>query len=193
MHAISHRLPIWLACLIVVLSFADVSHGLSVGGVDVSDFVVLDIVPGEDLELSTSGDIYLFAPFGLSASALDVDAVRSIVVNLDLDISGIASFCSLPQCVDRPPTIFQDVVLRVSGVVGALALDSGGSVVIDEVPIPEPSTLALVALGLLALLRARRSATGVSVSNQATRRFVSGSGAAPAGSGMRRCQSVTCW
>lgn len=155
MHAIFDRFRITLTFLAVTLSFAGAAHGLSVGEVDFSDFVVLDVMPGADLELSTSGDIYLFAPFGFSASSLVVNAAQSIFVNLPFDVSGIASFCTLPRCLDRPPTIFGDVVVRVPGAVGALRLDSGGSFVMDAIPIPEPSTLTLVALGLSALARAR--------------------------------------
>lgn len=58
--------------------------------------------------------------------------------------------------IDNPPTIFQDVVLRVSGSVGTLNLDSGGSIVIDIVPVPEPSTISLAVLAASLVLAVKR-------------------------------------
>ena len=134
-----------------------VSHAFTVSGVEFADFLLFDIEPGSDLQISTSEDVYIFAPSGLFGMQLDLDAIGAIVLNVPIENTNPVSICSGPvACVDQPFAIAQDVVLRVPGSVGIFGLDAGGSIVLDAIPIPEPSTLSLVGAGLLALSRGRR-------------------------------------
>jgi hypothetical protein len=141
-----------LACLIL----ARPSFGLSVAGVEISDFVVIDLDTGSNLSLSTTGDIYLLAPLGLSASAVSLIADRIMVSDLPINVSGEFSICDTAHCDLPTPSFFQDVVIRVNGLAGNLDLASGGSIVVDTVPIPEPTTATLLLGGLLLLARGRR-------------------------------------
>ena len=141
-----------LACLV----FARPSYGFSVAGVEFSDFVVFDLDASSSLSLATTGDIYLLAPLGLSASAVSLIAAGSMIFEVPINVSGALSLCDTVHCVPPPPSLFQDVVIRVNGLVGDLDLASSGSIVVGAVPVPEPTTLALLSGGILLLALARR-------------------------------------
>lgn len=139
------------------LILARPSFGFSVAGVEISDFMVIDLGASSNLSLSTTGDIYLLAPLGLSASAVSLIADRIIVSDLPMNVSGTFSLCDTAHCAPPPPSYFQDVVIRVNGLVGVLDLASNESIVVDTVPIPEPTTATLLLGGILLLARERRS------------------------------------
>lgn len=145
--------------LLAGLLVAQPGRSLSLHGVDFSNFLLLDPQPGSDLSLSTSGDIYLDVPSGtLSATDVFLDATGMIFVNVGISVTGpTLSLCG--GCAVRPPDVFQDVVIRVNGPLGELDLDSGGSIVLDSVPVPEPRALGLLLTGLggvVPLVAARR-------------------------------------
>jgi len=135
---------------------ADRSWGFTVSGVEFTNYLLLDVTPNSNLQLSTSGDVYLqLTPTGVSMTAADFGAVQNIHFNnpsAPINVADTFSACAnSPSCVRLAPTLFQDVVLRLPGTIGTFHIYSGGSIVLDTTPIPEPSTLAFATVGLIGL------------------------------------------
>jgi hypothetical protein len=173
--------------ILALVGMANQGHGFTVNGVEFTDYLLFDVPLNSDFQLATTGDIYVLAPHGLSAISIDIEATDTILGKVVLSASDTVSVCApfisleapqasstpnlantsdrssqaagLLNCVDLPATIFQDVVLRVSGSVGAITLDSGRSIVLDAVPVPvpEPRNWALIAIGILAVHQTFRS------------------------------------
>src|SRR6266436_4720225 len=121
-----NQLRIIIAITLFSLAHVRTSYGFSVDGVDFTDFMFLEVTPNSNLQLSTTGDIYVWTePAGLFSTSLDFRA-SGIFLNVPLWASDYIDLNVAPAVT---PTVFQDVVLRVSGTVGRLNLGSGGAIV----------------------------------------------------------------
>lgn len=147
--------PVTLIALVVsLLASAAPAAAITIAGIEFVDPVVFDIAPGANATISTSEDLYVFAPNDLIVANLIVDVGEQILVLDALQVIGdTISLCTLGICELGPLDLDQDVVVRIFDPVGDLDLSAGGSAVLSRLPIPEPGTLGLVALGLLALAR----------------------------------------
>ena len=118
---------------------------------------MIDVPGGVDLELSTLGNLYVFVPNGLFIDQLTLDAEFAIIfeqgVRVDLN-DPLA--CDL-GCEAWSYAEDGDIVLQMHGPMGSVTLNAQNIVVSSE-PIPEPSTLCLLALGLSGLALRRNDA-----------------------------------
>lgn len=128
------------------------AQAVVVEGVELSDFLVFQL-PSGDLTLSTSQDVYVFAPDTIVANALDLSAAVDIVVAQSVDV-GALSLCA-PSCASGPFTFDQDLVVAISGPIGDLTALAGGSIVVASEVVPEPASALLVALGLVGIATRR--------------------------------------
>lgn len=149
--------------LLLIACIACLSPGsasaLRIGGVDFSNWEPLDIVGGVHLSVETSRNLLLLVPVGLLSDRLTLVAEDRISlesgVHLDSnDPSPCHAGCDLVSIHED-----LDLVVRILGPLGDVRL-SGQNIVATVEPIPEPGTLGLLAVGLMALscrARERRS------------------------------------
>jgi len=147
MRKLTHCLALGLLLLHVAPAGA-----ITIEGVEFNDVLVFDIPPGADFTISTSEDLFVFAPNDLLVSDITINAGERIVAAHAIQVIGdTISLCALEVCALGPLDLDQDVVVRVFDPVGDLSLTAGGSVVLSTLPIPEPGTAGLLAFGLAAL------------------------------------------
>ncbi len=154
-----HRLITTLFALVFfpisVLSSSGRADAIMVEGVEFTSFLVIDATPATNIVLTTTEDVYVFVPNGLFADTALLEASAVILVDgTTIDINDpllCDGGCSLDSY-----ELSIDVLLRVLEPVGNLEVQVGGSIVVSPNPIPEPSTVLLLASGLAALAVGRR-------------------------------------
>jgi hypothetical protein len=143
------RIAIAVAALLPLL-VASQTKATTISGVDFSNWTMIDVPGDVDLELSTLGNLYVFVPNGLFIDQLTLDAEFAIIfeqgVRVDLN-DPLA--CDL-GCEVRSYAEDRDIVLQMLAPMGSVTL-SAQNIVVSIQPIPEPSTLCLLALGLSGL------------------------------------------
>jgi hypothetical protein len=133
-------------------------------GVELSDYLWIDVAPGADFSLVSSQDVYLYAPGGLYVDSVTLTTQQTFHLGSSIVAENSISLCAPPgSCPVLTSSVFRDVVLAFSGPVGQLEVWAAGSIVVDDVavPVPEPASGALLLAGLAALRGRRR---GVSAS-----------------------------
>ena len=150
------RIAIAVAALLPLL-VASQTKATTTSGVDFLNWTMIDVPGGVDLELSTLGNLYVFVPNGLFIDQLTVDAEFAIIfeqgVRVDLN-DPLA--CDL-GCEVQSYAEDRDIVLQMLDPMGSVTL-SAQNIVVSIQPIPEPSTLCLLALGLSGLALRRNDA-----------------------------------
>jgi hypothetical protein len=154
----SERFRIALAvAVLLLLLVAGQTKATTISGVEFSNWTMIDVPGGVDLDLSTLGNLYVFVPNGLFIDQLTMDAEFSIVfeqgVSVDLNDPVL---CDV-SCEVRSFAEDRDIVLQMLDPMGSVTL-SAQSIVVSSEPIPEPSTLCLLALGLSGLAFRRNDA-----------------------------------
>ena len=146
-----------LACWVLLFG-AGTARAFSVAGVDFSDFLVFQVPAAGNLTLSTSQDVYVYAPDAIVADVLDLTAGGILQVFQSITANTL-SFCANGVCDTSPPYDYdRDVVVAFSGPIGNVTLLAAGTIVVDSTAIPEPATGLLLALGVLgAAIRSPRS------------------------------------
>ena len=139
------RTPIVLVLAATTLGSVPVG-AVTIHDVDFTGLVRIDVDAGTNLQLSTTEDVYVFAPGGVVASILDISAMSIFVDEVSVQ-TDLALFCT-DACATVPFELKDDVLLTLLDPVGDLVIRAGGSVVLSAMPIPEPSTAVCVALGL---------------------------------------------
>jgi hypothetical protein len=126
------------------------AEAITIEGVEFTDFLVFDAPPFGDLLLSTSEDIYVFAPDPIVAEVFDLTAGTDIIFSGSVMLTAeTVSLCAQSEVCDTGPFTFgRDLVVNLPGPIGDLTLLAGGSIVVATQAIPEPSTALLLALGL---------------------------------------------
>lgn len=116
----------------------------------------IDVPGGIDLNVSSLTDLYVFVPNGLFVDEVTFDAEITVifegVVNVELNDPKICDAgCALQTIAENG-----DVAVQILDPMGAVSF-TAQRIILSSTPIPEPSTLTLVALGLggLALWRNR--------------------------------------
>ena len=151
-----------VVAILIVSSFVCLgrsAEALTIEGVEFSDFLEFDAPLSGDLILSTSEDIYVFAPDPIVAGVFDLTAGTEIIFSTSVTIiADTISLCAQSEvCNTGPFTYGRDLVVTLPGTIGDLTLLAGGSIVVSTLAIPEPSTALLLALGLGLIAGTRRS------------------------------------
>ena len=133
------------------------AEAITIEGVEFTDFLIFDAPLSGDLLLSTSEDIYVFAPDPIVAVVFDLTAGIDIILSQSLTADTVSLCAQSAACDTGPFTFDRDLVVTLSGPIGDFTLLAGGSVVVAAQVIPEPSTVLLLASGLIALAVGRRS------------------------------------
>jgi hypothetical protein len=155
---LKHTPLLALACFCCLYSLP--AGAITIEGVEFSDPLVFDVAQGAHFSLSTSEDIYVFAPNDLEGADITIHVGGTIVAAVAIQLIGdTIDLCTLDICSPGPFDLDQDVVVRVFDPIGDFTLTAGGSVVLSTLPIPEPATALLVSLGLLALATRRAPVT----------------------------------
>jgi hypothetical protein len=134
----------------LLLLGAGQTKATTISGAEFSNWTMTDVPGGVDLELSTLGNLYVFVPNGLFIDQLSVNAEFTIVfengVMVDLNDPLLCDFgCEFQSFAEEG-----DIVLQMLDPMGSVTL-SAQNIVVSIEPIPEPSTLCLLALGLSGL------------------------------------------
>ena len=141
------------SCLafLILLSFVCLgrsAEAITIKGVEFTDFLTFEAPLSGDLMLSTSVDIYVFAPVPIIADVFDLTAGIEIILFQSLTADTVSFCAQSPACDTGPLTFDRDLVVILSGPVGEFTLLAGGSIVVAAEPIPEPSTALLLVFGL---------------------------------------------
>ncbi len=144
--------------LALAASFAAVSpaSAVTMWGVEFTDWTTVEATPGINLEVSTDHDVYIFAPDGIYFDTFDLSASESISVFADLNQND--PFLCATGCTTEVYELSADTVISISGPLGAVTINTPRAAVINTVPIPEPSTALLLAIGLPLIALKRRRA-----------------------------------
>lgn len=122
---------------------------VTIQGIEFTDLLHIDVSAGTNLRLTTSEDVYVFAPNGVLADLVYIRADDQIIVDLSIQANSV-SLCADPiTCVTDAFDVANDALLTILDPVGNLEIQAGGSVILSSTPIPEPSALVLLGLGLL--------------------------------------------
>jgi hypothetical protein len=150
------RIAIAVAALLPLL-VASQTKATTISSVVFSNWTMIDVLGGVDLDLSTLGNLYVFVPNGLFIDQLTLDAEFAIVFEdgVSVDLNDPLA-CDL-GCEVRSHAEDRDIVLQMLDPMGSVTL-SARNIVVASQPIPEPSTLCLVALGLSGLAFRRNDA-----------------------------------
>ena len=124
------------------------AEAITIEGVEFTDFLVFDAPIGGDLALSTSEDIYVFAPELILAGVFDLTAGTEIILLQSITADTISLCAPSAVCDIGPFTFDHDLVVNLLGPVGNFTLLAGTSIVVATQTIPEPTTALLLALGL---------------------------------------------
>jgi hypothetical protein len=129
--------------------FGNPAKATTVDGVEFTSFLIFDAPASGDLTLSTSHDIYVFAPDNIIASIFDLTAAVEIKLSQSVTADTISLCATAPICASLGPYAYdRDLVVNLLDPVDVFTLLAGGSIVVSPQPIPEPSTALLLALGL---------------------------------------------
>lgn len=132
------------------------SSALTIEGIEFTDWLTLDVGPGANVDVSTTANLYVYAPDGLMTDQFTLAAVDAVVI-----VPGIAFATNVPTvcaigCTVESLVETRDVVLRVFGPLGQLDL-SAQNIVVSTAPIPEPGAGVLLAFGIAGLARNARA------------------------------------
>ncbi len=145
--------------LLVSLLFACLGRSakaITIEGVDFTDFLAFDTPLSGDLLLSTSKDIYVFAPDPIVAGVFDLTAGIDIIFSQSITADTLSLCAQSAACDTGPFTFDRDLVVTLSGPIGDFTLLAGGSIVVAAQAIPEQTTAVLLALGLASIAGYRR-------------------------------------
>jgi hypothetical protein len=143
---------LFVSLVLALAMWSDTAHAVVIEGVDFSDFLLFSL-PSGDLTLSTSQDVYVYAPDTIVANTLDLSAAVDIFVAQSIT-AGTLSLCA-PSCASGPFTFDQDLVVALSGPIGELTVLAGGSIVVASEVVPEPASALLVGPGLVGIAARR--------------------------------------
>jgi hypothetical protein len=135
----------------LLLLVPGVAGALPSSGVDFTSPLTIDATSGHDLTLSTTEDVYLFVPNGLFVDTVTLDAALSVIIDAGVSIDFNAPLLCSGGCPSDAFDLAGDVVLNVLDPVGNLLVQTGGSIVVSVLPVPEPVSGLLVAGGLVLL------------------------------------------
>lgn len=132
------------------LLVASQTKATTISGIEFSSWTVIDAPGDVDLDLNTLGDLYVFVPNGLFIDQAIFDAEFALVfqdaVSVDLNDPLICDLgCELQSFPEDG-----DIVLQILDPMGIVTL-TAQNIVVSSQPIPEPSTLFLLAMGLSGL------------------------------------------
>ena len=149
--------PGYLALALVWLT-ATPAMATIIEGVEFTDLVSVDVPAGTNLLLTTSEDVYIYAPNGLIGDTVELIANLMIVIDAPI-VADTLSLCDEPTvCPTGEFDLQNDVLVAALDPVGSFRIEAGGSIILSTTPIPEPSTSTLVVLGLFSLASWRRAA-----------------------------------
>ena len=137
--------------LVLVLLGATPAAGSIVEGVEFTDIVSIDVPGGTNLQLSTSEDVYVFAPNDLFLDMGEISVGMGIFSSISITANTLELCDDLAICPLGEFDLTSDVLLTILDPIGNLHLEAGGSVVLSATTLPEPATLALIGLGVLSL------------------------------------------
>ena len=156
----SSRSEFCLFALVVVFAAPRPAVAITISGVEFTDAAVIDAEAATHVLLTTTQDVYLFAPAGLFADTVTLEASLSIIFGPPFSITTHPpGSCTRSTCPTAIHDLDADVVLRVFDPLGDFSVTAGGSIVLSMLPIPEPSPALLVGVGLVALAGRRGSAS----------------------------------
>jgi hypothetical protein len=138
-----------LLVLLGILLGGSHAAAVTIWGVEFTDPLHIDVPAGTNLRLTTSEDVYVFAPNDILADLVDIRANDQIIWDVSIQANSV-SLCADPiTCVTSTFDLANDALLTILDPVGNLEIQAGGSVILSSTPIPEPSALVLLGLGLL--------------------------------------------
>ena len=143
------RVALVVALLLPLLG-AGQTKATTISGVEFSSSTMMDVPGGVDLDLSTLGDLYVFVPNGLFIDQLTLDAEFTIVFEPGVSVNLNDPLVCDAGCEFRSFAEAGDIALQLLDPMGSVTL-SAQNIVVSIEPIPEPSTLCLLALGLSGL------------------------------------------
>ncbi len=154
----SERFRIALAVAVLLpLLLAGQTKATTISGVEFSNWTMMDVPGGGDLDLSTLGDLYVFVPNGLFIDQLNMNAEFTIVFENGVSVNlNDPLLCDL-GCEFQSFAEAGDIALQILDPMGSVTL-SAQNIVVSIEPIPEPSTFWLLALGLSGLALRRNDA-----------------------------------
>lgn len=160
--AVSMRFPKTFAVavllpLLVLVFVAGQSKATTISGVEFSNWTEIDVPGGVDLDLSTLGNLYVFVPNGLFIDQLTVDAEFNVVFEQGVIVDLNDPVLCDVGCEVRSFAEGGDIVLQMLDPMGSVTL-TAQNIIVSSDPIPEPSTLCLLALGLSGLAFRRHDA-----------------------------------
>ena len=143
--------------LVLLLLGATPAQATIIEGIEFTNLVSVDVPGGTNLLLSTSEDVYVFVPNGLSADSIDLIVNLQIIIDAPISANTV-SLCNDPTvCPTGEFDLQNDVLVTALDPVGSFRIEAGGSIILSTTPIPEPSTSTLVVLGLFSLATWRRA------------------------------------
>lgn len=143
------------AVLLLALSPPAAALAVTIGGVEFTDWTAIEATPGTNLELTTDGDVFVYAPGAIYYDALTLTSFENVFVSADLNVND-PPLCA-GGCATDVYDLSGDVAISISGPMGALTLTTPSSaIVFDTTPIPEPSSAPCLVSGLALLALGRR-------------------------------------
>ena len=124
--------------------------------IDIENPTVIDATAGTDLTLTTTGDIYVYVPDGLFSDQLTINAADQLIIETGVALEQNDPLICDSGCVLESYDLAGDVVLNIFDPLGTVLIDSGSSILISTLPIPEPGTALLLGAGLALLARLRK-------------------------------------